>query len=518
MKKEIKFTTIFFLVLLLILSLKLIAVDSDIFLGSTALSIDEAQYIFWSRELSFGYFSKPPFIAWILSGLSFFIDDPSSVSFRFLQPLAFGFSSILIFLLCREITNNFFLSSWAGILFFLLPLSSFYSQFATTDAWLIFFWSLSLLFFIKALKGDQIKWWVACGVSVGFGLLTKYSMLFFLISALLYLVSIQKINRLKPWLSFLISILILFPNLIWNFKNGFPTVTHHAEMTNIDNKIQLDFNLVIEFFVGQFIVFGPLLFLAFIFFSFKPLISSFNIQEKNSYSLPGKPTSGLFLYFSWPIILFMIVLSFLGETEINWAAPASVGVCLYLTCILNCKTNTTSERSKKILKNFFLFSTLIHLAFFLIFISGPKLLNLTKFDRDPDVNPFLQVKGYSELVGNVKKIIKSDPRIVLVSDDRGILANLSVSFLHNEIRSWKRSDDIRHHWDLLYPLNHEDSGKKMLFVLKVKDLNDDVTRKILTDLDLQFDNIVRVKNHELDKLVLQGRANHNVLLIRAESN
>nr|ADI17493.1 4-amino-4-deoxy-l-arabinose transferase and related glycosyltransferases of pmt family [uncultured beta proteobacterium HF0130_04F21] len=517
MKKEIKFTTIFFLALLLILSLKLFAIDSEIFLGNTALSIDEAQYIFWSRELSFGYFSKPPFIAWVLSGLSFFIDDPYSLRFRFLQPLAFGFSSILIFLLCRETTNNFFLAGWAGILFFLLPLSSFYSQFATTDAWLIFFWSLSLLFFVKALKEDQVKWWVACGMSVGFGLLTKYSMVFFLISALLYLISIKKINRPKPWLSFLISILIISPNIIWNFKNGFPTITHHAEMTNINNKLQLDLNLVIEFFLGQFIVFGPLLFLVFIFFSFRSFIPNINVREKKFGSLPMKTTSVLFLYFSWPIILCMIILSFFGETEINWAAPASVGICLYLTCILSCEAKPTSERNKKFLINIFLISTLIHLAFFLLFISGPKLFNLSQFDKDPDINPFLKVKGYSELVSNVKKIINSDTRIVLVSNDRGILANLSISFLLNDIRSWKRSANIRHHWDLLYPLDHEVSGKKMLFILKVKDLNDYKTKKILTDLDLQFANIVRLRNPELDKLVLQGRTNQNVVLIRAES-
>ena len=36
--------------------------------SQTELFFDEAQYWFWSRELAFGYYSKPPLIAWIIRG------------------------------------------------------------------------------------------------------------------------------------------------------------------------------------------------------------------------------------------------------------------------------------------------------------------------------------------------------------------------------------------------------------------------------------------------------------------
>ena len=36
----------------------------------TDLVLDEAQYWTWSRELAFGYFSKPPMIAWVIRGTS----------------------------------------------------------------------------------------------------------------------------------------------------------------------------------------------------------------------------------------------------------------------------------------------------------------------------------------------------------------------------------------------------------------------------------------------------------------
>ena len=33
---------------------------------TTDLFVDEAQYWFWSQNLDFGYYSKPPMIAWVL--------------------------------------------------------------------------------------------------------------------------------------------------------------------------------------------------------------------------------------------------------------------------------------------------------------------------------------------------------------------------------------------------------------------------------------------------------------------
>ena len=36
--------------------------------SNTELFFDEAQYWFWSRELAFGYYSKPPLIGWIIRG------------------------------------------------------------------------------------------------------------------------------------------------------------------------------------------------------------------------------------------------------------------------------------------------------------------------------------------------------------------------------------------------------------------------------------------------------------------
>ena len=51
------FVLVFFLILIKIFA---------IFFTNFNLFADEAQYWLWSRSLDFGYFSKPPLIAWFL--------------------------------------------------------------------------------------------------------------------------------------------------------------------------------------------------------------------------------------------------------------------------------------------------------------------------------------------------------------------------------------------------------------------------------------------------------------------
>src|SRR6476620_4409976 len=40
-------------------------------LSDVDLFFDESQYWAWSRELAFGYFSKPPLLAWLIAGAEF---------------------------------------------------------------------------------------------------------------------------------------------------------------------------------------------------------------------------------------------------------------------------------------------------------------------------------------------------------------------------------------------------------------------------------------------------------------
>ena len=53
---------ILFFIILVLLTIKVVSIKFTNF----NLFGDEAQYWLWSKELDFGYFSKPPFLAWAI--------------------------------------------------------------------------------------------------------------------------------------------------------------------------------------------------------------------------------------------------------------------------------------------------------------------------------------------------------------------------------------------------------------------------------------------------------------------
>src|SRR5438477_11756746 len=65
------------------------------------LFFDEAQYWVWSREPAFGYFSKPPLLAWIIA-LSEQICGSSEACVRAPAPVFYFATSLLVYAVARQ--------------------------------------------------------------------------------------------------------------------------------------------------------------------------------------------------------------------------------------------------------------------------------------------------------------------------------------------------------------------------------------------------------------------------------
>ena len=81
-----------------LLALRLAAV----YAAKTDLVLDEAQYWTWSRELAFGYFSKPPMIAWVIRGATEICGD-GEACIRAASPVLYTLSSVVIFFIGRAL-------------------------------------------------------------------------------------------------------------------------------------------------------------------------------------------------------------------------------------------------------------------------------------------------------------------------------------------------------------------------------------------------------------------------------
>ena len=96
-----------------------------------------------------------------------------------------------------------------------------------------FFWFLSAYLLVQAIKTEQPRFWYLLGVSIGFGFLMKYSIVFYGVSmvvALLFTPQRKWLMTKYPYLALLIAIVIASPNLFWQYEHNWPVIHHMQEL------------------------------------------------------------------------------------------------------------------------------------------------------------------------------------------------------------------------------------------------------------------------------------------------
>ena len=78
-------------------------------LQSVPLSMDEAQYWIWSRDLALGYFSKPPLLAWLIAATTAVCGD-GEVCVRLSSPVLHAATACVLFGIGRQLFDD-----WIGL-------------------------------------------------------------------------------------------------------------------------------------------------------------------------------------------------------------------------------------------------------------------------------------------------------------------------------------------------------------------------------------------------------------------
>lgn len=314
----------FLVVLTAIAAFRLIALA----LNGTDLYVDEAQYWSWSRDLDFGYFSKPPLIAWIIASATSACGD-GEFCVRLPSVAIHLATSIVVYSLGRRLASEE-VGFWSGIGFATLPGISLSSGIISTDVPLLFAWALALLAFAELVIVPTITMAVVLGVALGLGLNAKYAMAYFIPCAALFFVLAPHRRRLlgQPYLllSAGIAALLMLPNIAWNFENGFLTFAHTADNANWNGSL-FHPGKALEFLGSQFGVFGPVMFGAL-------LVIAWRTLRRGSSGARLTDAETLLLSFSIPIIAALAVQGLLSRSLANWAAPAYVAATILVVATL----------------------------------------------------------------------------------------------------------------------------------------------------------------------------------------
>ena len=423
--KEKPFTTVLFLVLVSISLFRMYYTQY----GPLDLSPDEAHYWEWSRRLDMSYYSKGPMIAYLMYlGTSLFGDTVFGI--RIMAVVFSALSSVFLYKLGKRLYDEQ-VGLYSALLMQIIPLFATFGVIFTIDSPFIFFWIVSLFLFSKAVdigktnnlstppleKGGKggfeenersnISCWLLLGLSVGLGLLTKYTMAFFYLCAFFFLLFSKEQRNLLltkgPYSAFVISLIVFSPVIVWNAHHDWLTFRHTAGQAHIAEGLTISLSSFLEFLGSQFGVITPLLFVLI-------ALSILKLRKERE--------GNLLFWFSIPVLAFFLLKSIQAKVQANWALPGDItGIVAFSAFYV--RGFFTAGKGKKIL-----IAAAVSLSFFVTAVAHyPSLLKLPVA-----MDPSSRLAGWKELGSEVSKLYEQmslDHPVFIFSDRYQVSSQLA---------------------------------------------------------------------------------------------
>jgi len=410
--------------LFIIFTILLFFIVRFLIIGRLQLAPDEAYYWYWSKHLDFSYADHPPLVAYIMAAFTaiggnteFFVRLGGMI--LCILSLCFLYKSCVI-LFPKD-------KSIAWEILFLINITLLFSAgciVQTPDTPLFFFWMAAFYCASKVISDGQAKYWYWGGVALGFGLLSKYTMILIIPCLFLFfLVSPRDrhwLKRKEPYLAILIALIIFSPVIYWNWQHNWVSFLYQLQHGLAPKKIQIFqiLSKLLEYLGGQAGIVTPLLFISFVIYSIKGVFQS-TINNNRIY---------LFLVcLSWPIFIFFWFSSALGKVaEANWPAPAYIAGGILSLDVFN------RFYKNNVLHKYFvsagivlvvIINILIHIHLIFPFLPIPA-----------KIDPTNQFHGWRELGTVINDYVKNtanSENIRFIAGDRGTIVAEAVFYTNN---------------------------------------------------------------------------------------
>jgi len=400
------------------------------------LYVDEAQYWTWAQHLDWGYYSKPPGVAALIVVSTMLFGD-GMLGVKALAMLCYPLAAAACWAIARRLYDAR-TAFWSAVAVLTLPIFAWLGLFVSTDALLTLLWVLALWAYLRALDNDAWTDWLLLGMICGLGLLSKYTMAAWLSAAFLHLLAFHRARLAspKPWLAVGLALLILSPNLYWNFTHDFPTLKHTAEIT-VSKRAGGGLKALGEFWAAQWLAFGPV------------LGSIFVLLLLRAHESWRDERTRLLLWFALPLWAVVSAQALNSNANANWAAPAFAPAAIAVVAWL-------LQREKKLLLvigvavNILLVGVAYHWQSLLVATQGDFLRGAVDVQNRGKLNFYARAQGWDELGRQLKLLLRTYPDAVLIADNRTLLAHMlyEVRDLKPLAASWNPSGAPSDHYKL----------------------------------------------------------------------
>ena len=413
---------------------------------------DEAQYWLWSRTLDFGYYSKPPMIAWAIWATTA-VGGDAEAWVRLSACLFQAGATMVVFLIGRRLYSPT-VGFAAAALYGLMPGVQLSALVAATDAPLLFFLGLSILAYLTLQDaGGRLKLWLAAGLGVALGLafLSKYAAIYFVVGLAIHLVVSRSARAAWTVASAATAVLafavVLAPNLAWNAHHGFATFQHTAANAAWSG-VQL-FNVTeMGLFLGsQLGVFGPI---PFVVLGIGVGLAVLRRQVSQA--------DLLLLCFALPPLLIVTAQAFISRANANWSGAGYLAGAILVAAWL------VRWRARRWLIAALVMQAAVA-AFFLTSVISPAVA-----DRAGLANGLKRARGWDEITRLILDRAEAEPGLTAIAVNNRFLF-YSVAYYGRDrlgvttppLASWLLMEGPRNQAETASPLTPA-IGRRVLMV------------------------------------------------------
>ncbi len=415
--------------------------------NATDLFFDEAQYWSWSKEPAFGYYSKPPLVAWLI-GIATQVCGDSTFCIRVAAPITHTLTSLAVYAVANRLHGTR-VAVWSALTFATLPGISLSSGIISTDVPLLFAWALALWAYVTMLEDPGWLPALVLGLALGLGLNAKYAMAFFIGCMAVHMAVTPAARRLlgdlRLWGALVIGAILIAPNMIWNVSNSFATFAHTADNAKWGGSL-LNIGKGLEFVAAQFAVFGPILFAALVTLVWRAWREGLPEADR------------LLLCFTLPVLLLISAQAFVSRAHANWAAVSYVAGSMIACSVL---LRALAERWLRI-------SLAVHAVLLLALAGGAAAAG--RFTVPLVGDPFHRTLGWQQIAEATRRQLEiargnGQPFKAVMSDERAITAEL-LYYMRGEptpVMAWRDGPRPHDHYELTRPF-HDPAQVPVLLV------------------------------------------------------
>jgi 4-amino-4-deoxy-L-arabinose transferase-like glycosyltransferase len=191
--------------------------------GQYGFHRDELDILMNARQLDWGYVAYPPLTPFI-ARLELELFGDSLRWLRLFSAIAQGIVILLVGLMARDMGGKRNAQVIAAIAVFIAPVALMAGTLIQYMAFDYLWWVVVAFFLVRLLASGDPRYWLGIGAGIGLGMLTKYTIAFWVMGLVVAVLVTPARKYLKSkwlWLGAALALLIYLPNLIWQIQHDF---------------------------------------------------------------------------------------------------------------------------------------------------------------------------------------------------------------------------------------------------------------------------------------------------------